>query len=289
MHTTSSLRLEYTNKLPEITPDLPGVAMVDGFGVVGVSEFGEAHASETTWVQLLPWSEYTSRADALARHASMAKALGHLITIDTPGIGWQTSNLTPGLRKDVAKGNLHGIAEIQWEALMSTRQQALGKVSLLGYSMGTALAAAFVRAAPGKVDIDTVALVEPMADAPTNLVALGNNLWHDSRVRRDYRAMNPPWYRALTPVMPPQKHDLLTYAGMIARGGQFSDVDALRELDTLVVSCDRSTVSPIAGAAALAERLDAYHLGVRDENHSLIDNLGRTVALCEEIARKLAL
>lgn len=269
----------------EIVPKRPEVVTVDDFGAMEVSSFA-GDASATPWVQLLPWSEHPGRPDALARHGAMADMFGaDLYTVATPGVGFATASLTKELRRQVNAGNLEPLAEIQWEALKKARDGQLGRLSVLGYSMGTALASAFIRTAPSDASIERVVLVEPVANIPVNLRSLGRKLVHDSISRADYRSSNPEWFRHLAKPMPPQKRDLLTFSQMIGRGGQFEQLPRhLGDARATIISGDKSTVTPIEGVPELAKRLGAEQWVLEGENHSFIDNLGRIAGLCRYIS-----
>lgn len=272
--------------IPYILPELPGSVQVDGFGLVGVSDFVPDTVPAQHWVQLLPWSEYSARPDALARHATMARSLGRLTTIDTPGIGYLTSNLTPGLRRDIRRGNLKGVSEIQWEALREATSESLGPISLLGYSMGTPLVASLLREKPDDIAVERVTLVEPVANNSIRLGFLSGHLLHNSFTRPDYRKTNPDWYRALPHPLPPQTRDLHTYAAMIARGEQFMHVEQFEGTSNSVISCDESDVSPLREVSYLARRLHAEQTVIQGENHSFIDNLGNMAWLSSYISNE---
>ena len=177
-----------TVERPQLTAENHSVPLEDGPNLsVSVVEGGD-----NVLLQTIAWSEYSRRPDAQARYELMAQKLGvTLVTIDSPGVsGIDKVNLTAKQRRLLSRGDSHEISSMQWKALRHVDIN-LGKVGVLGYSLGAPLAASLASKAPKGTQVETIDLLEPVGNQPTAAPKL---LWQLNSPFEIYSFILKPFY-----------------------------------------------------------------------------------------------
>ncbi len=190
-----------TRHLPiESLPDLPEPTIAAEITRVPVeTDVADARQSpdDPTVLFFLPWSEYVSRPDATDRYRSLATALSaRVVALGNIGMGPGASSLPSAMRRDIERGNFGSHERAHLTALQQ-REISLGAVSIIGYSLGTSLAARFAREMDGKGTIDSLVLGEPVGTTRQSIVPLMGKfaqeilLW--GRDRRTVQHIHPTW------------------------------------------------------------------------------------------------
>lgn len=249
---------------------------------LGVSVYNRGTDNRTV-INFMPWTEHVGRPDATKRHQVMAETLGAtLATVDNPGVGPLSTYLRREERAMLRHGELMDLMGEQYLALMRSRIDTLGKISLVGYSLGTVMATAFAEGMPEAATVDNIVLIEPVGVKPRGVVPLSLDFLQDGMRDRAYREENPDWFKQLPQTAPPQRAALADYVMMMSRGDAFTrlpDTKVGQMANITVVSNENSRVATPNGTAQLADYLGADHLVLEGENHSMLNSLGRVAAL----------
>ena len=249
--------------------------------VLGASAYNIADDNRTV-LQFMPWSEHISRPDAVRRHQVMAETLdATYVTVDNPGVGFLSTNLSRDQRADLRHGQLESLATSQYEAARRTGID-MGKISLVGYSLGGVMASAMANVLPQDTEIDKIVLIEPAGVNKSSIASLGANFMLDGLRDRQYRAENPAWFSQLPQTAPPQRAVLYDYIRLMNRGKAYdnlADISNNRGAQMTIVTGEKSRIIPPVVAEQLADYLNADWLMLKGENHSMLNSLGRVAAL----------
>lgn len=196
-----------TRRLPtESLPDLPEPTIAAEITRVLVERetsievaIADARQSpdDTTVLFFLPWSEYVSRPDATDRYRSLATALSaRVVALGNVGMGPGSSPLPSAMRRDIERGNFGSHERAHLTALQQLAIP-LGNVSVIGYSLGTSLAARFARELDGRGSIDSLVLGEPVGMVRQPTIPLMGKFAHEialwARDRRMVQRIHPTW------------------------------------------------------------------------------------------------
>lgn len=252
--------------------------------------------SGETIVQMLAWSGYTARPDEIDRSRILADTLrAHLVSIDHLGVGDGTSQIPTYLRPEIQHGNFGSVSRLQWDVL---RQEgsvpSLGSLSVLGYSLGAAMAASFVATAPEGTKIDRLFMWETVGVRRQPVAALVAKFGVEALKWNRYFPENPEWMHqpGNDPTMLLRMKNgpagYVDYPRGLAHGTVLADMIQAREreiidgqTEIILMSNMKSRVSSLADNGCLAENLinngmkpkvwDQY-LG---ESHGMIDSTMR--------------
>ena len=243
--------------------------------------------SDRVIVNCLPWSEYTLRPDANARYGIMARAADAVVvSVDNPGVGAHGSRLSRRLRADLRDGNGDQFAMMQHEALQHVAERVglyIANSALYGYSQGTIMA---MKLAP-LLKPKSLILSEPVGVDPIAPKDLVRAFLADGKRDTQYKAENPRWFQDITRLQfPPQPATLLASVQMMSRGGYFASGLDVQGIKKTIVYGAESTVCTTENVDNLSRQLKgAEIIELENENHSILNSVGRMAVLFEELRR----
>ena len=111
------------------------------------------------------WSDYCERAKQQGRTEVLADHIkGLAITVDNPGVSPQADPMSLEIKQALKEGNLSKVSILQWDAVgraLDQKGRDFGDVErLVGYSLGSHLAALAAKHAPGEVSLSQLDLLE---------------------------------------------------------------------------------------------------------------------------------
>ena len=260
------------------------------------------------------WSDYCERAKQQGRTEVLADHIkGLAITVDNPGVSPQADPMSSEIKQALKEGDLSKVSILQWDAVGRALDQKgydFGDVKrLVGYSLGSHLAASAAKYAPGEVSLSQLDLFEtPVIDKtsrPTKAMATlaMRFLAHGGDKLTETIAANPDWAARcrdedplLLPKMVLQRPaGLWYYPRAIAHPDNDITSDlmsasrrSLREAVVTVSATDADKVSPIRDNERLIQRLGVAGMSVMgfkimDAVHASQDNMAWWKGVLEEV------
>lgn len=260
------------------------------------------------------WSDYCERAKQQGRTEVLADHIkGLAITVDNPGVSPQADPMSLEIKQALKEGNLSKVSILQWDAVGRALDQKgydFGDVKrLVGYSLGSHLAASAAKHAPGEVSLSQLDLFEtPVIDKisrPTKAMATlaMRFLVHGGDKLAETIAANPDWAapcRSEDPLLLPKMvlqrpAGLWQYPRAIThpKNDIISDLmsarhRSLREAVVTVSATDADKVSPIKDNERLVQRLGAAGMSVMGFKimgsvHASQDNMAWWKGVLEEV------
>lgn len=258
------------------------------------------------------WSDYCERAKQQGRTEVLADHIkGLAITVDNPGVSPQADPMSLEVKQALKEGDLRKVSMLQWDAIgTALDQKGFGDVErLVGYSLGSHLAASAAKHAPGEVSLSQLDLFETpviskkASQAKTMATLAMRFLAHGGDKLTETIAANPDWAARcrdedplLLPKMVLQRPaGLWRYPRAIThpKNDIISDLmsashRSLREAVVTVSATDADKVSPIKDNERLVQRLGAAGMSVMgfkimDSVHASQDNMAWWKGVLEEI------
>ena len=234
----------------------------------------------------------------LQRFSRLADQLGvRLVVLETPGLGYEGTALTRRERAALLAGRYSPLGSRMMAAATSVTGRG-EPVHLLGYSLGTSIAAAMAasRHAP---PISSLVLVEPVAARTWNPLVLARSVGEEDAVIDDYLDETAAVPDAVAPsdrvdgAPDPARNQLdqLLLATALGWGRLAHDLGRFASRqpspDVLVVHGSTSVLSSPQATASLAQELDAMRCRVTDVEieggHGIWQSLPRVDLLGEHV------
>lgn len=258
------------------------------------------------------WSDYGERTKQQGRAEVLADHIkGLAVAVDNPGVSPHADPMSLEVKQALKEGDLRKVSMLQWDAIgTALDQKGFGDVKrLVGYSLGSHLAASAAKHAPGEVGLSQLDLFETpviskkASQAKTMATLAMRFLAHGGDKLAETIAANPDWAarcRDEDPLLLP-KMVLQRPAGLwqYPRAITHPDNDiisdlmsaghrSLREAVVTVSATDADKVSPIKDNEWLVQRLGSAGLSVMgfeimDAVHASQDNMAWWKGVLEEI------
>lgn len=260
------------------------------------------------------WSDYCERAKQQGRTEVLADHIkGLAVAVDNPGVSPQAGPMNSEVKQALKEGDLSKVSILQWDAVGTVLDQKgydFGDVKrLVGYSLGSHLAASAAKHAPGEVSLSQLDLFEtPVIDKTSRpakaMATLAMRfLAHGGDKLTETIAANPDWAarcRDEDPLLLP-KMVLQRPAGLwyypraiahpendIASDLMSASRRSLREAVVTVSATDADKVSPIRDNERLVQQLGAAGMSVvgfkiMDAVHASQDNMAWWKGVLEEV------
>ena len=258
------------------------------------------------------WSDYGERAKQQVRTEVLADHIkGLAVAVDNPGVSPKADPMSLEVKQALKEGDLRKVSMLQWDAIgTALDQKGFGDVKrLVGYSLGSHLAASAAKHAPGEVSLSQLDLFEtPVISKKTSqsktMATLAMRfLAHGGDKLTETIAANPDWAarcRDEDPLLLP-KMVLQRPAGLWQcpraithpKNDIISELissrhRSLREAVVTVSATDADKVSPIKDNERLVQRLGAAGMSVMgfkimDSVHASQDNMAWWKGVLEEI------
>ena len=260
------------------------------------------------------WSDYCERAKQQGRTEVLADHIkGLAITVDNPGVSPQADPMSLEIKQALKEGNLSKVSILQWDAVgraLDQKGRDFGDVErLVGYSLGSHLAALAAKHAPGEVSLSQLDLLETpviskkTSQAKTMATLAMRFLAHGGDKLTETIAANPDWAarcRNEDPLLLP-KMVLQRPAGLwyypraiahpendIASDLMSASRRSLREAVVTVSATDADKISPIRDNERLIQRLGVAGMSVMgfkimDAVHASQDNMAWWKGVLEEV------
>ena len=255
------------------------------------------------------WSDYCERTKQQGRTEVLADHIkGMAVAVDNPGVSPKADPMSLEVKQALKEGDLRKVSMLQWDAIgTALDQKGFGDVKrLVGYSLGSHLAASAAKHAPGEVSLSQLDLLEaPVISkkARTMATLAMRFLAHGGDKLTETIAANPDWAARcrdedplLLPKMVLQRPaGLWQYPRAIThpKNDIISDLmsaghRSLREAVVTVSATDADKISPINDNERLVQRLGSAGLSVMgfeimDAVHASQDNMAWWKGVLEEI------
>ena len=258
------------------------------------------------------WSDYGERTKQQGRAEVLADHIkGLAVAVDNPGVSPHADPMSLEVKQALKEGDFSRVSILQWDAIgTALDQKGFGDVErLVGYSLGSHLAASAAKHAPGEVSLSQLDLFEtPVIDKTSRpakaMATLAMRfLAHGGDKLTETIAANPDWAarcRDEDPLLLPKMilqrpAGLWQYPRAIThpKNDIISDLmsakhRSLREAVVTVSATDADKVSPIKDNERLVQRLGAAGMSVMgfkimDSVHASQDNMAWWKGVLEEI------
>lgn len=260
------------------------------------------------------WSDYCERAKQQGRTEVLADHIkGLAITVDNPGVSPQADPMSLEIKQALKEGNLSKVSILQWDAVgraLDQKGRDFGDVErLVGYSLGSHLAASAAKHAPGEVSLSQLDLFETpvinkkASQAKTMATLAMRFLAHGGDKLTETIAANPDWAARcrdedsllLPKIILQRPAGLWQYPRAITHPDNdiISDLmsaghRSLREAVVTVSATDADKISPIKDNEWLVQRLGSAGLSVMgfeimDAVHASQDNMAWWKGVLEEV------
>lgn len=266
------------------------------------------------------WSDSAERAKQQARARIIADNIqGVAIAVDNPGVSLATPSMSPGIKRSLRDGDFSAVSHQQWDAigeLLDKEGAGFDAISqVVGYSLGTHIAASALEQAPGAVRIERLSLLET-----PGLRERGSSPWtamaklamtflrYGGQDLASVIKSNPGWAspcrhesQLLLPKLSLCRTAGLTYypwaiahpRNDIASKLIAAAKSSLKEAAIVIGATDADKVSPLDENRRLVQRLGSagmkvIGLKVLNSVHGSQDNMAWWLALLREIDQKCA-
>ena len=260
------------------------------------------------------WSDYSERAKQQVRTEVLADHIkGLAVAVDNPGVSPKADPMSSEIKQALKEGNLSKVSMLQWDAVgeaLDQKGRDFGDVErLVGYSLGSHLAASAAKHAPGEVGLSQLDLFETpviskkASQVKTMATLAVRFLAHGGDKLTETIAANPDWAARcrdedplLLPKMVLQRPaGLWYYPRAIAHPENdiISDLmsasrRSLREAVVTVSATDADKVSPIRDNERLVQQLGAAGMSVvgfkiMHSVHASQDNMAWWKGVLEEV------
>ena len=260
------------------------------------------------------WSDYCERTKQQGRTEVLADHIkGLAVAVDNPGVSPQADPMSSEIKQALKEGDLSKVSRLQWDAVGTALDQKgydFGDVErLVGYSLGSHLAASAAKHAPGEVSLSQLDLFETpviskkASQAKTMATLAMRFLAHGGDKLAETIAANPDWAARcrdedplLLPKMVLQRPAGLWYYPQaiahpendIASDLMSASRHSLREAVVTVSATDADKVSPIGDNERLVQRLGAAGMSVMGFKimhsvHASQDNMAWWKGVLEEV------
>lgn len=248
------------------------------------------------------WSDYGERTKQQGRAEVLADHIkGLAVAVDNPGVSPHADPMSLEVKQALKEGDFSRVSILQWDAIgTALDQKGFGDVErLVGYSLGSHLAASAAKHAPGEVSLSQLDLFETpviskkASQAKTMATLAMRFLAHGGDKLTETIAANPDWAARcrnedplLLPKMVLQRPaGLWQYPRVIThpKNDIISDLmsarhRSLREAVVTVSATDADKISPIKDNERLVQRLGAAGMSVMgfeiiDAVHASQDNM----------------
>lgn len=248
------------------------------------------------------WSDYGERTKQQGRAEVLADHIkGLAVAVDNPGVSPHADPMSLEVKQALKEGDFSRVSILQWDAIgTALDQKGFGDVErLVGYSLGSHLAASAAKHAPGEVSLSQLDLFETpviskkASQAKTMATLAMRFLAHGGDKLTETIAANPDWAARcrnedplLLPKMVLQRPaGLWQYPRAIThpKNDIISDLmsarhRSLREAVVTVSATDADKISPIKDNERLVQRLGAAGMSVMgfeiiDAVHASQDNM----------------
>lgn len=248
------------------------------------------------------WSDYGERTKQQGRAEVLADHIkGLAVAVDNPGVSPHADPMSLEVKQALREGDFSRVSILQWDAIgTALDQKGFGDVErLVGYSLGSHLAASAAKHAPGEVSLSQLDLFETpviskkASQAKTMATLAMRFLAHGGDKLTETIAANPDWAARcrnedplLLPKMVLQRPaGLWQYPRAIThpKNDIISDLmsarhRSLREAVVTVSATDADKISPIKDNERLVQRLGAAGMSVMgfeiiDAVHASQDNM----------------
>ena len=248
------------------------------------------------------WSDYGERTKQQGRAEVLADHIkGLAVAVDNPGVSPHADPMSLEVKQALKEGDFSRVSILQWDAIgTALDQKGFGDVErLVGYSLGSHLAASAAKHAPGEVSLSQLDLFETpviskkASQAKTMATLAMRFLAHGGDKLTETITANPDWAARcrnedplLLPKMVLQRPaGLWQYPRAIThpKNDIISDLmsarhRSLREAVVTVSATDADKISPIKDNERLVQRLGAAGMSVMgfeiiDAVHASQDNM----------------
>ena len=150
------------------------------------------------------WSDYGERTKQQGRAEVLADHIkGLAVAVDNPGVSPQADPMSSEIKQALREGDFSRVSMLQWDAVGTALDQKgydFGDVErLVGYSLGSHLAASAAKHAPGEVSLSQLDLLETAviskkaSQAKTMATLAMRFLAHGGDKLTETIAANPDW------------------------------------------------------------------------------------------------
>lgn len=269
---------------------------------LAIADGGSSADSETV-LNFMSWSGYVERPDVKDMQRVIAQALGaRVVSIDNLGVGDGTDHIPEYKRLRLQQGNFGTVSRAQLDVFQQDGTVSRGdSVSLMGHSLGAAMAASFARAMPAGSHVDRLILWETAGIRHQPLSLLVGKFGLEALKWQRYLTDNPDWMnlpgkdKTIWSRMRENKAGYIDYPCGLAKGTVVADIIEARDreivddsTEILILHGEQSRVSSTTDNVYLVEALLANGIKPRiwqqysDESHGIIDSANRIDAMLTE-------
>lgn len=230
----------------------------------------------------------------LARFAILADEWDARVTVvDTPGCGHGGATLTRKERAGLRHGDFTEVARRMVSAVSELEPRRRRRpITLLGYSLGTSVAAA-AAADPGLMHVQHLVAIEPVALRIRNPLRLMKDARSEDAYVAEYRMRNTDSRDKGVPASPASRHDLARLGFALSRGTLARDLlraGRVQRFGVQIVHGRDSLMSPAADVTRLAVACRRSGMDIRDitveGRHALWHSLPDVAAIARETRKR---
>ncbi len=263
---------------------------------------GRRNENDPTTLFFLPWSEYVTRQDAADRQSMLAHAMcSRVVAVGNAGVGPNAGMFPASMKEDIKNGNFQSLAQAQIETLRKSDHDIRlhDGVSIMGYSLGTTIAARFVRELDDSAAINSLTFLEPVGMTPQSSASLVSKFAKETMawgsVYSETKQIHPEWMARPGLSAEPLKYMCknlfyFSYIQGLSKAPMLVDLEVAREANALrpstpirIVNGSKSVISTSKENDGLANSLQGY--GFQDVEHDIY--IGESHGVID-VPRKLA-
>lgn len=252
--------------------------------------------SSVAWRNVLVFMGLNACIDPfeLDRFAVLAEEWDARVTVvDTPGCGHGGATLRRGERAGLRHGDFTKVARRMVSAASEFEQHLRSRpVTLLGYSLGTSIAAA-AAADPGTVRVQHLVAIEPVAMRTRNPFVLMRLARSEETFASEYRTRNRDSHAVYEPGGPASRSDLARLGYALSRGMLTRDImraGSFQRFGLQIVHGRDSQLSPAGDIARLVTKCRKSGMEIRDitveGRHALWQSLPDVAAIARETRKQ---